>query len=120
MMCIVCGAASRAVSTSDHRTRRIIRSHLCENGHRFITAEVPLTLLADKRETECALRNIERRVALHNRNAAIAQDDRPAKVVAAEYGITDARVRQIRASLSTRGDQPRTEKIASNLERTTQ
>lgn len=116
MMCPHCGAPSAVVTTSlrehEHRT---LFARVCDNGHRFSTAEVPLTLLADKRETECALRNIERRVALYNRNMAIAKDGRLAKVVAAEYGITDTRVRQIRASLLPRDDKSRFAKIVANL-----
>lgn len=118
MICPHCGAPSAVVTTSPREEEyRTLFARRCDNGHRFSTAEVPLTLLADKRETACALRNIERRVALYNRNMAIAQDTRLAKVVAADYGITDARVRQIRASLLPRDEQARFAKIASNLER---
>ncbi len=118
MMCPICGADSAVALKSERaHEHRTVFSRMCTNGHRFTTAEVPLTLLADKRETECALRNIERRIALYKRNAAIALDSRLTKVVAAEYGLTEARVRQIRASLSPREEQPKPKTIALNLER---
>jgi hypothetical protein len=46
-----------------------------------------------------ALRKIERRIALHKRDVAIARDTRPAAVIAAEHSISSARVRQIRAAM---------------------
>lgn len=121
MRCTICGADSTVeVSAENDEEHRIMLHRICERGHRFVTAEVPITMLADKRELTCALRNIDRRIARFMRNAAIAEDPRPVKDVAAEYGLTDARVRQIRASFPDRASRERFAKIANNLERIAQ
>ena len=100
MKCSICGADS-AVEAAQHDPRRHITdiARRCEAGHLFYTVEAHPTQLADSREMRCAVRTIERRVAQYARDSAIAADKRPASVVAAEHGITDTRVRQIRASL---------------------
>ncbi len=118
MKCTTCGAPSAVmVSREQPEQHRIELSRVCELGHRFTTVEVPLTMLADKRELTCALRNIDRRIARFVRDSAIAEDPRPVKEVAAAYNLTDARVRQIRASFPDRESHDRFAKIASNLER---
>jgi hypothetical protein len=118
MNCPICGAPSDVLAfrriDEEHRTD-YFRS--CDRGHKFQTSEVHPPQLADKRELECATRNIARRIARFKRDLAIAEDQRPARVVAAEYGLTDARVRQIRASFPDRESHDRFAKIASNLER---
>ena len=118
MKCPTCGSASEVTSVRAAEERYHMEyNRICERGHRFKTVEAPLALLADKRELECAVRNINRRIARFNRDLAIAEDERPARVVAAEYGLTDARVRQIRASLPGRAPDNRFAKIVENLER---
>ena len=118
MKCSICGSDSDVVgvakSPEDHR---VTYMRVCELGHRFQTVEVYPTQLADAREMSCAVRNIDRRIARFKRDVAIALDNRPVKDVAADYGLTDARVRQIRASLPDRASHDRFAKIASNLER---
>jgi len=118
MKCPTCGSPSEVtgVRPADERYH-VEYNRVCERGHRFQTVEAPLSLLADKRELECAVRNINRRIARFNRDLAIAQDERPARVVAAAYGLTDARVRQIRASMPGRVPENRFAKIVENLER---
>jgi len=96
-----------------------VNSRVCDRNHRFITSEVPLSFLADKRELDCAIRNVERRIARYERDLEIVTDNRPTKVVAKKFGITDTRVRQIRASFSDRELAGKFAKIASNLERKT-
>jgi len=101
--CPICGSESRVETLlQELHAHRVMRSRICVLGHRFHTFEVHLTQLADAREMACALRNIERRVKRWQRDLAIARDPRPVKIVAADYNITDARVRQIRASFPVR------------------
>lgn len=103
MNCPVCGMKSHvALSTDRQHEFRIVNSRICDRGHRFTTSEVPLSFLADKRELDCAIRNVQRRIARYERDLEIMNDNRPAKVVAEKFNITDARVRQIRASFSDR------------------
>ena len=102
MKCPTCAAASEKlprVHEGQHSTEHF---YLCDNGHRFKTLEVHPTMVADARELHCAVNKIQRRVALWHRDSAIAADPRPTKVVAADYDITDARVRQIRASFRSK------------------
>lgn len=118
MKCSICGADSDVTGVAHKPEQHMIEySRVCDRGHRFKSVEVYPTQLADRRELECAIRNIDRRVARFNRDLSIAMDNRPVKIVAADYGLTDARVRQIRASLPDRASQERFAKIASNLER---
>ena len=118
MKCSICGADSDVAGVAHKSEHHAIEySRVCERGHRFKSVEVYPTQLADAREMACAVRNIDRRIARFNRDLAIAMDTRPVKDVAADYGLTDARVRQIRASLPDRASQERFAKIASNLER---
>lgn len=118
MKCPICGEPSDVLHVEPVDLEyRVDRSRQCEHGHKFRTTEVHLSQLADRREFYCAIRNIARRIARHQRDIAIAEDTRPVKVVAAEHGLTDARVRQIRASFPDRESRERFAKIASNLER---
>lgn len=117
MKCPTCAAASEKlprVHEGQHSTEHF---YLCDNGHRFKTIEVHPTMVADARELRCAVNNIDRRVARYHRDVAIAADPRPTSVVAAAHNITDARVRQIRASFPDRASHDRFATIASNLER---
>lgn len=103
MNCPTCGSRSHvALSTERRHEFRVVNSRVCDRGHRFTTSEVPLTFLADKRELDCAIRNVHRRIARYERDLEIVNDNRPAKIVAKKFNITDARVRQIRASFSDR------------------
>jgi hypothetical protein len=95
--CNLCGAASTIFHREDRPSRTIMQRR-CSNGHVFTTHEVHTTMLADAREMTCAVRNIERRIARFKRDSRIAADRRSATVVAGEYGLTEARVRQIRAA----------------------
>lgn len=118
MNCPICGMRSHvALSTERRHEFRIVNSRICDRGHRFTTSEVPLTFLADTRELACAIRNVERRIERYNRDLQIIADKRPATVVAKKFGITDTRVRQIRASFSDRELAGKFAKIVENLER---
>ncbi len=98
MKCFICGAESELSARELVHEHSTERHRVCSNGHRFKTLEVYPTMVADARELRCAINNIERRISKYHRDVAIASDDRPTKVVAYDYQITDARVRQIRAS----------------------
>jgi transcriptional regulator NrdR family protein len=100
MNCGKCGAWS-----SVDETRKadggltILRRRRCANGHRFTTYEVPEPSARPARAT---IRAAEKRAALAKRNASIVQacQTRPNTRVAAMFGITEARVRQIVRSAS--------------------
>lgn len=99
MKCNVCGAATHRVD--EHEVMdgcSVAIDRRCANGHAVRTHEVFPTMVADARELESALRLISRRRALFHRDRRIAGDPRPVKAVAAEYGLTEARVRQIRTA----------------------
>lgn len=121
MKCPICGTTDSDVKgmIRTPELHKIEYQRVCDNGHRYVTVEVHPTQLADKREMDCAVRRINRRIEQHRRDVAIAADPRPTSVVAAAYDITDARVRQIRASFPDREASDRFAKIASNLERKT-
>lgn len=100
MMCPSCGTASTILPAETFDAGlRVTRWRTCHLGHKFLTAEVHLSQLADARELRCAQRNIERRIARFERNVAISIDERPARQVAAQHKITETRVRQIRAAM---------------------
>ena len=120
MMCPICGSASevRGHLPMPHE-HRVLFNRVCDEGHKFMTVEVHVTQLADARELSCAVRNIQRRIARWHRDLLIAEDTRPSKVVAAEHGITDTRVRQIRASHRRLRGGSVMEKISSQLRKET-
>ena len=100
MNCNICGARSLEL----HRTysAKLLQNRIerkCMNGHSFFTVEVYPNQLADAREMACAVRTTNRRIELYRRDLEIALDKRSSKEVAASYGLTTARVRQIRAAL---------------------
>jgi transcriptional regulator NrdR family protein len=101
MNCPVCGVERSSVLlvSADPDVHMCLRLRRCANGHDFSTWEVHPSQLANGREMTSALRKIERRIALHKRDVAIARDTRSAPVVAAEHSISAARVRQIRAAM---------------------
>jgi hypothetical protein len=101
--CNICGAETER--TDDHRVGagwHLSIDRRCTNGHALRTHEVYTNMLADAREMNSALGHTARRVERWARDQRIARDERPSKEVAAEYGLTEARVRQIRAALTRR------------------
>lgn len=102
MRCPFCDAAAQLDGQPVAQPARVVwRVYVCAEGHHFSTAETHPKLLADRRERSSALRRIDTAVALYKRNAAIRADPRPTRAVAAEYGITPTRVRQLRATKSS-------------------
>lgn len=116
MNCPICGVDSDVVGVKrlphEHRIEYV---RVCEDGHKFKTVEVHVSQLADKRELECATRTISRRIALYQRNKAIANDERPIKDIASDYDLTEARVRQIRAYMPSDAERERFAKIVSPM-----
>lgn len=100
MKCSICGSDSDYVGRTVVPEKHYVLFHrVCERGHRFVTAEVYPSQLADAREMSCAVRNITRRIYRFQRDMAIAQDERPTREIAEDFNLTEARVRQIRASM---------------------
>lgn len=101
MMCPHCGANSAIIGATHKKAKHhFLYARQCDLGHKFMTAEVHLSQLADKREFDSATHAINLRILRFNRDAAIRRDARSNRVVAEEYGLTEARVRQIRARLA--------------------
>jgi hypothetical protein len=101
MNCNICGARSvelHRVYSTKLLQNRIARK--CMNGHAFFTVEVYPNQLSDAREMACAVRSTNRRIELYKRDLLISLDKRSNKEVAASYGLTVARVRQIRSTLN--------------------
>jgi hypothetical protein len=117
MKCPTCAANSVVLRYEQKEEHAAEHHRLCDNGHFFKTLEVYPTMVADARELRCAINNIERRITRYHRDVGIAADPRSTTAVAADHGLTDARVRQIRASFPDRASHERFAKIASNLER---
>lgn len=92
MKCPTCGAWSSVLET-----RGVTRRRECANGHRFSTIEVPPGVVNKK-----DYRAFRRGAALRTRNWArdqrICADPRGSTTIARELGISEARVRQIRAT----------------------
>ena len=121
MRCNICGQPTFVVTRSEAAggLREEVQRR-CKSGHNVLTHEVHTTMVADEREMRSALRYINQRIARFNRDIAIACDGRPATQVAADHKITEARVRQIRASFQSRApDVVLSTIFPENSERTT-
>lgn len=101
MKCPSCGAESRVLATRTGEHNTLTRHRECDNLHRFKTREV-IAELMDLRESKKYLAAASSRAGLAKRNGKILRDIRPATEVAKDYGITEARVRQIRAELKNK------------------
>jgi hypothetical protein len=118
MNCPICGSESAVIGVSHRPLEYCVEyARICDRKHRFSTMEVHLSLLGDKREFDCAVRHIKRRIGRYNRDLMISMDQRPASLVAKDLGITATRVRQIRASPLDASPHRRVAKIDLNLER---
>lgn len=95
MNCPRCGAPSEVLSTrTDVAT--VARRRQCFNEHRFTTFEVPPGAV-DRRQLEATKRGFLQRAAAWARRMQVLRSKDSATVLAARLGITEARVRQIRA-----------------------
>jgi hypothetical protein len=96
MKCPRCGAASDVLETrpGEHLTTK--RRRECFNGHRFLTLEV-LPPATNRRDLAAAAQAAMAAARRWTRDLRVRKDPRPSTHVARELGITDARVRQIRA-----------------------
>lgn len=114
MKCSYCGADSRVVKRQVLPEKHCVVLHrTCSRHHKFMTAEVYVSQLADAREMSCAVRKITRRIRLFQRDMAIAADGRSVRELAEAFGITETRVRQIRSAMSPLLKSPRRKKISS-------
>jgi hypothetical protein len=97
MKCPRCGAPSDVVETRAWRELFNRRRRRCFNGHTFESYEVTAGVL-DRRAVTTVLRGLQaRRRADQRRRLVLANPDMPASAAARQLGITEARVRQIRA-----------------------
>jgi transcriptional regulator NrdR family protein len=97
MMCPRCGTGlTDVLATRKYRGVLPKRTRRCYNNHTFTTYEVTAGCI-DRRQLDAAVRGAEQRAEAARVRAAVLRDDRPASVVAAAVGRTEARVRQIRA-----------------------
>lgn len=97
MKCPRCGAWSNVLDTRDGDHLTLRRRRQCGNGHRFTTLEVLPTAL-NRRDLAATARAAATAAARWARDLLIRKDKRSATDVARDHQITEARVRQIRAS----------------------
>lgn len=90
MKCPICGAWSEVLST-----RTGLRRRECANHHRFSTIEV-LHTLAAKREAQRHATKVKTGVSTWQRNQRIQADPRTSNIIAAEYGLHESTIRQIK------------------------
>lgn len=90
MKCPICGAWSEVLET-----RQGVRRRECANQHRFSTIEV-LRTLAAKREAQRNATKVKTGVSTWARNQRIRADTRVSNIIAAEYGLHESTVRQIK------------------------
>lgn len=118
MNCPTCGSESAVIGVHHKPLEYCVEyARICDRKHRFSTMEVHLSFLGDKREFDCAVRHVKRRIGMYNRDLVISMDERPASLVAKDFGITATRVRQIRASQLKFSPLTRAARIDLNLER---
>lgn len=100
MRCPNCGAETSVLQTRKYMELFLRRARICFNDHRFFTLEVPPSMV-DSRSLKLAVHGLKtRRKVAHQRIAAVKRAPHtPAAVLAEQLGISDARVRQIRAKL---------------------
>lgn len=99
MNCQRCGAASEVKSTRSAAHGTTARRRECFNGHRFTTYEVyEPTFKSNARDLARTWARIVAAATRWARDRRIILDPRGASSVAAEAKLTEARVRQIRAS----------------------
>lgn len=101
MKCPLCSAWSQVVATREAAHNALRRRRLCANGHKFTTFEV-VPEAVSRRELQASAKTQLQRAKLWRRDEAIRKDPRPATQVAMSYGLTEARIRQIRAGGSGR------------------
>lgn len=91
MKCPHCGAWTNVLDTRATRRRRE-----CANGHRFATVEV-VPSVVNAKDYRAHLRGAALRAKNWVRDRRVADDPRGSTAIARELGLSEARVRQIRA-----------------------
>lgn len=99
MKCPRCGAASDVLESRPTPEMATRRRRECHNGHRFRTVEV-LPAATNRRDLAAAARAAAAAIARWTRDRLIRTDPRPSTHVARDFGLTEARVRQIRSMRS--------------------
>jgi transcriptional regulator NrdR family protein len=93
--CPRCGADSDVLETRT-QTATVVRRRRCFNEHRFVTHEVPPGAL-DKRRLPVIAKALAQRAAAWGRRQVVLRSQESATETAKRVGLTEARVRQIRA-----------------------
>lgn len=95
MKCHICGAWTIVKETRESPIVGIRRRRECGNGHLFTTIEV-LPAVVSKRDLRGNMRAAKASAARWQRDDSIRRDPRSATQLAKVWGISEARVRQIR------------------------
>lgn len=95
MKCPICGAWTEVRDTRAGAHHSVRRRRQCGNGHTFPTMEV-LTPAVSRKDLASAARAAALRAHNWRRDREIIADPRPTAVIARAWGLTGARVRQIR------------------------
>jgi transcriptional regulator NrdR family protein len=99
MKCLKCGADSSVLDTRPYKDVLLRRRRKCFNEHIFATYEVHAGNL-DKRTLATTARGVAEKSKAWQRKEHVRKNpEKPSLALAVELGITDARVRQIRAAL---------------------
>lgn len=96
MMCPKCGAWSEVAETRKQIDLIIRRRRKCANNHSFTTFEVYPAMVASKRDVRKAAAKASTNAKLWQRDRQIRADSRSTAEVARHWGLTTARIRQIR------------------------
>lgn len=97
MKCPKCGADSHVAATRKYKDVLLRRNRTCFNEHTFATYEVFAGNL-DRRTIADTRRGVEAGTkAWKRKQAVLRQPETSATELAAQLGITEARVRQLRA-----------------------
>lgn len=95
MKCTTCDEPAGMVLVREEPDQTLTRLYRCTYGHTTHTREVPAVAVGI-RELQAAARAAVRRKALWWRNQEIVASTESAAVLRVRYGVTDARIRQIR------------------------
>lgn len=104
MRCPTCDSWTSVLETreGDHGTTK--RRRECANGHRFSSVEISAVTYSRSRAAIMrSMATIKARVDRWKREAVIARDPRPAKVVAQEVGLHFSSVSKIKAAFRSLG-----------------
>ena len=99
MKCPICGLVGTVETIRSAEHEMVHRARVCDYGHKFHTYEVyPPTVRSSKRELLVTASKVRANAARWDRDQKIRGSSAEVAVLAAEYGLTKARIRQIQTA----------------------